>query len=566
MPWRLLAGLVALLAGLLSGPAGARADPGPPREPEPLKAVSLQLLWHHQFQFAGYYAAVAQGYYRDAGLDVEIRSGGYDNQGRASAPVEEVVFGRADFGTSRADLLIHHSRGLPVVLMASIMQRSPLVFLTLERYGLTRLEAIGDRPVSLTLPSIGSQTRVSAETLAVLERAGIDYRTLDNSPPSWKFQDLLDGKTQLTPAYSTDTPYFVRKAGATPVEIKPTDYGIDFYGQLLFTSQRMLDDTPEIVAAFRRASLEGWRYALDHPRQIADLILREYGTRGPGYDQAFLLAEAERIRELMQPGLIEIGYTNRQRWQQIADTYRELDLIDHHSLDDFLRAALPPQPQLANLWAWSLPGLAVLLGTAGIAGYLYATNRRLISEIGRRRHAEKALRYHAERDGLTGTLNRRLFDENYQYEIDRAHAEGRALSLIIFDIDHFKLINDHFGHLAGDRVLIDIAAVTRTLLRATDHFGRYGGEEFAVLMPDTSLAEAGDIARRLNEAHRAHRVADGNSAIHYTVSLGVAALRPDDNSTDSLLRRADQLLYRAKRAGRDTLVSETSAIPATSPE
>ncbi|MDW5377847.1 diguanylate cyclase [Halomonas sp. HP20-15] len=556
MPWRLLAGIVALFAGLLSGPDDARAHAGPVREPESLKRVSLQLLWHHQFQFAGYYAAVDQGYYRDAGLEVEIRSGGYDAQGHAPDPVEEVVFGRADFGTSRADLLIHHSHGLPVALLASIMQRSPLIFLTLKRYGFNRLEAIGDRPVSLTLPSLGSGTRVSAETLAALERAGVDYRALDNSAPSWQLADLLDGTTQLIPAYVTDTPYFVRQAGARPVEIKPTDYGIDFYGQLLFTSQQLLDEAPETAAAFRRASLQGWRYALDHPQEIAELILRDYGTRGPGYDKAFLLAEAERIRGLMQPELIEIGYTNRQRWQQIADTYSELGLIGHYELDRFLQAALPPRPQLANLWAWSLPGLSVLLGIAGIAGYLYATNRRLVTEVGRRQHAEQALRHHAERDGLTGALNRRLFDENYQHEIARAHAGGRALSLIIFDVDHFKLINDHFGHLAGDQVLIDIAAVTRPLLRATDYFGRYGGEEFALLLPDTPLDEACEIAQRLNEAHRAHRVVDGASTIHYTVSLGVAALRPDDGSSDALLRRADQLLYQAKRAGRDTLMSQ----------
>lgn len=556
MSWRLLAGLVTLLAGLLNGPAGARADAGPTHQPTALKTVSLQLLWHHQFQFAGYYAAAAQGYYRDAGLEVDIRSGGYDAQGQAPDPVEEVVFGRADFGTSRADLLIHHSHGLPVALLASIMQRSPLVFLTLERYNLTRLEAIGDRPVSLTLPSLGSDSRVSAETLAALKRAGVDYRTLKNSPPSWQIADLLDGKTQLTPAYATDTAYFVRQAGATPVEIKPTDYGIDFYGQLLFTSQRMLDEAPETAAAFRRASIQGWRYALDHPQEIAALILGNYGTRGPGYDRAFLLAEAQRIRELMKPELIEIGYTNPQRWQEIADTYRELGLIEHYALDDFLQAALPPQPQLANLWAWSLPGASVLLGVAGIAGYLYATNRRLVSEVARRQHAEKALRHHAERDGLTGVLNRRLFDESYRHEIARAQAEGRALSLVIFDVDHFKLINDHFGHLAGDQVLIDIAAITRPLLRATDYFGRYGGEEFAILMPDTSLDEASEIARRLNAAHRAHPVIDGDSTIHYTVSLGVATLRPDDNPADALLRRADQLLYRAKSAGRDTLISQ----------
>lgn len=133
-----------------------------------LTAVSLQLQWHHQFQFAGYYAAAEKGYYAEQGLLVEIRAGGYDAQGKAVRPVEEVVFERADFGSTRADLLIHHGLGLPVVVIADIMQHSPLVFMTLADYGFDRLEDIGGRPISLNLPEKSKSKRIDVETVAQL--------------------------------------------------------------------------------------------------------------------------------------------------------------------------------------------------------------------------------------------------------------------------------------------------------------------------------------------------------------------------------------------------------------
>lgn len=113
------------------------------------REVDLQLLWNHQFQFAGFYAAEAQGFYEDEGLDVNIKHGGYNDSGKAVNPVEEVVFGRADFGITRSDLLLERMLGLPVVALAAIYQRSPFVLVTTTDSGIRRLEDIGQRPVML---------------------------------------------------------------------------------------------------------------------------------------------------------------------------------------------------------------------------------------------------------------------------------------------------------------------------------------------------------------------------------------------------------------------------------
>ncbi|WP_161599015.1 GGDEF domain-containing protein [Aidingimonas lacisalsi] len=517
-----------------------------------MQPVSLQLLWYHQFQSAGYYAAQAQGFYRDAGFDVEIRHGGYDNQGAALDPVEEVIFERADFGVSRSDLLIHHSRGAPVTVVANIMQRSPLIFLTLKRYGFDRLEAIGNRPVSLTLPTNNPDKRLSAETVAAMRKANIDIRTLNNSPPSWHLDDLLSGRTQLTTAYSTDEPYFLRRYGATPVAISPADYGIDFYGDTLFTHQQLAEHQPERVAAFRDASIRGWEYALEHPEAVAELILQHYGTRHPRYDEAFLVHEAAQIRELMQPNLIEIGYMNPQRWRSIANVYKDLGLINQADVSALLFT--PDIPDYTRLWRWLVPVSIVLLLVLMAASYLHIVNRRLTLEIARRRQAEMALRIQAEKDGLTGIDNRRLFDEHMQREVSRARRHRLPLSLILFDVDSFKAVNDEHGHLVGDRVLKDITRVTSQVLRTSDLFARYGGEEFAVILPETPLDEAWQVAERIRCINREHPIPLDDGTLHYSLSLGVAELTLDDVSVQAFFGRADAQLYRAKAAGRDCLL------------
>ncbi|QJQ94070.1 MULTISPECIES: diguanylate cyclase [Halomonadaceae] len=512
--------------------------------------VTLQLPWYPQFQFAGYYAALERGYYRDAGLDVEVRHTG---SGTIANPVEEVIFNRAEFGVSRSDLLVHHSEGLPVAVLANIMQRSALTFLTLERYGFDRLEEIGDRPVSLPLMENGEE-HLDWEILATLYAAGVDPEQLNNASPNWQVEGLIDGTTQLLPIFSTTLPYFIRQYGEEPVEIHPSEYGIDFYGDLLFTHQQLIEQRPALVKAFREASLHGWRYALTHIDEVAELIDQRYETQHAGYDIELLREEAQQLIALMQPELIEIGHINPTRWEAIAHTYQSLDIIDEYDLESFLYS--PERVPLANdgfpnVWRWAMLALSILTVAVALAFYLHMMNRELRREMQRRKSAEDALRHQAEKDGLTGIDNRRLFEVRLQQEFDRARRHGRALSIILFDVDHFKRFNDSHGHLLGDQVLIQIATVTQAVLRSCDHFARYGGEEFVVVLPDTDLAEAGMIANRIWQANREHRVVTDSLVVGYTLSLGVATISLSDKHGHDLLQRADTQLYRAKESGRD---------------
>jgi diguanylate cyclase (GGDEF)-like protein len=138
----------------------------------------------------------------------------------------------------------------------------------------------------------------------------------------------------------------------------------------------------------------------------------------------------------------------------------------------------------------------------------------------------------------------------------RLHRTGDALSLLVLDVDHFKSINDKYGHAAGDRVLIDLTLRAESVIRNIDYLGRLGGEEFAVLLTDTSLDEANAVAERLRAVLDAtvsdpDKIAD---ALTYAVSIGVAQLHPGE-SFSHLLQRADAALYKAKQAGRNRVIS-----------
>jgi diguanylate cyclase (GGDEF)-like protein len=153
----------------------------------------------------------------------------------------------------------------------------------------------------------------------------------------------------------------------------------------------------------------------------------------------------------------------------------------------------------------------------------------------------------ADLDALTGLHNRRYFHELLARECARAHRYGRRLALIVFDLDDFKDVNDRIGHLAGDSVLAEAAERVRSVVRTADVPCRVGGDEFAVVMPESGLEQAEQLFARLQQAIGGRTVGQAGR-LH--ISAGVTELRPDDDSI-AFFERADQALYRAKDAGKD---------------
>ncbi|MBV6477262.1 MAG: hypothetical protein MOGDAGHF_02952 [Rhodocyclaceae bacterium] len=780
--------LLLFLAALLPLPAGA------------LEQVVLQLKWKHQFQFAGYYAAQEKGYYRAAGLEVDIREAGPETD-----PVREVLDGRAQFGVSNSALILARAQGKPVVALAVVFQHSPFILAARRESGIRSVHDLAGKRLMVEPHA--------DEVFAYLRQEGVSEKLMTIQPHSFDHQDLIDGKTDVLTAYSTDEPYFFRQKKFDFLEFSPRAAGIDFYGDNLFAAETLVAGKPDLVKAFREASLRGWDYAMRHPEEMADLIIARHGDRK---SRAHLLYEAREMHSLLRPDLVEIGHMNPGRWRHIADVYADLGMIERDfSLGGFLYdpaprtdrrltaaaaastgvalvfaavivgfvgltrklrleidvrqqaeaelresdkkfraiadtapiALLITRPEdgrilYANPAAADLGGLplaelvgsdvtrfytdpaarqrfleelrangtvrnqvvefaradgtpvltqrsatlgtladqpalfvaisdlrerrrletALLVRSAAIeaaaegiaitdpngvieyvnpallrnSGYteeeligrhtrvfksghhdqafyqalwqtvlagkvwrgelvnrrkdgsqytelqaiapvldekgeivrfvaikhdiserkrmetdLQETNAMLQHQLQEIERLQEELREQAVRDGLTNLFNRRYLDETLERELARAKREGYPLSLVMIDIDHFKKLNDTYGHQAGDKVLRELAALLWGDIRAEDVPCRYGGEEFLVMLPRMPLEIALERAEGWRQTFEATRVPFGDFNLGATLSCGLASYPEHARTPDDLLRCCDEALYSAKHGGRN---------------
>ena len=211
------------------------------------------------------------------------------------------------------------------------------------------------------------------------------------------------------------------------------------------------------------------------------------------------------------------------------------------------------------------PYVAAIFGTLVAACVMSVVLGHALYVLTRREfEARLDLRRLSRTDPLTSVWNRSYFLERAEAEVLRARRSEVPLAVLVMDLDRFKAVNDGFGHAVGDKVLRDFVARTAKHLRRTDVLGRMGGEEFAVLLIDTPLVTAVDVAERLRrEVEDARPVVDAESGLlpRYTVSVGCAALHHDDDGVEAVLRRADLALYQAKGFGRNRVVSESSQGP-----
>jgi len=182
-------------------------------------------------------------------------------------------------------------------------------------------------------------------------------------------------------------------------------------------------------------------------------------------------------------------------------------------------------------------------------------NRELEKEISRRRELELELKEMAATDPLTGLYNRREYEILFRHEIERARRFDAPLSVCIADLDHFKDVNDTYGHEAGDEVLRRAADLIRKNVRAMDIIGRLGGEEFIILLPEAAGADAVVVGNRILEALASTDIDVGAAAVRITVTIGIAQLLPNDHDLNAVIQRADAALYQGKEAGRNRVVA-----------
>ncbi|MDX1482918.1 MAG: ABC transporter substrate-binding protein [Alphaproteobacteria bacterium] len=311
--WRL-----AILAFAFGFPLGAVAA-------TKANTVTLQLQWDHQFQFAGYYAALWKGFYAEEGLTVTIRSA-FEPDGKFHKPTEEVATGRADFGVGAIDILKARDQGRPLVILASVYQHSPVAFYA--RAG-TELRSPADL-TRLTVATRGINGRAYPELMAMLRAENIPPARIRTQPIRLRLglRDLSAGNVDVAAGFTISAGWIARELNLALTALYPSSYGVDFYGGALFTHKRLLDQSPETAEAFIRASLKGWRYALTHGEEIADRIAAELPRRIPLKDaRGFNRFQIEQVARLIQADVITLGHINHARWGRMHAALKDIGLV-----------------------------------------------------------------------------------------------------------------------------------------------------------------------------------------------------------------------------------------------
>ena len=739
-------------------------------EPTP---VSLQLIWKHQFQFAGYYMAKHKGFYREAGIDLSIHE--YNSN---EDPVESVLNGSRDFGVGRSTILAQRIKGAGIVALLATYQNSPLMLLTTKESGIIKPADLLNKRIMMT-PDAEKQV----ELLAMLRQSGVNTDNFIRQEHSFDINALIEGETDAMASYISNEPFQMDQLGEKYNILHPKDFGFSMYSDLLFTSEALLQKDPELVEAFRQATIEGWLYAFNHIEETADLIISEYNSQNRS--KAALMFEGRQLAKLAFDTDGNFGSLDHEKLKVMSQLYLLFNFISpDYNIERFIyqpkvKSQLPltikehlflatqpilklcgdplraPFSQLTNgkyegvgpdylkligqrtglqfktvthsTWketinamkaadcdiisgAMQTPGRAhfmnfsdaylslpavlaidsgtaddiplkeifqkpialvagsafieiiknrypnteiievnsideglTLLKQAKVLAMLDAPNSissairrsnlsgiRVIDQvrdnwdisvaIGHKFHdspllsiIDKAIatitqderdaissrwvkvsvihetdytliwqifigtallflflayRYRimhlhnlqlkkmARQDQLTGLNNRRVLIEALSESSAIAARYNRPVSVIFFDLDDFKSINDHFGHFEGDIVLKAVANLLKTHCRLTDVYGRWGGEEFLIILPESNLCQAFQSAEKIRLALQGY---DFGSSIPTTVtgSFGVAQLSSKE-SINSIIQRVDKALYRAKSAGKNSVCKDES--------
>jgi two-component sensor histidine kinase/ABC-type nitrate/sulfonate/bicarbonate transport system substrate-binding protein len=280
-----------------------------------LENVTLQLRWTHGFQFAGYYMAQEKGFYQQAGFDVTFREGGVGID-----TVAQVTSGQADFGVGGTNLVLARAAGQPVVILAAIFQHSPYVLIVRKDAGILSPHDLIGRKVMLP------PRKRAPEIMAMLLSEGVRLDALEILPLPVTWEDMLNPSIAAFSGYLSNEPFVLQHLKIDYRLLRPQTYGIDFYGDSLFTVDSVIDRDPQRVNAFIEASLKGWRYALNYPYETIALIEARYNPEHRSV--AHLRYEYATLKTLIWPKEIPLGQMNHYRWGHIAEIYAVLGLLD----------------------------------------------------------------------------------------------------------------------------------------------------------------------------------------------------------------------------------------------
>ncbi|MBS9782556.1 MAG: diguanylate cyclase [Arcobacter sp.] len=713
--------------------------------------------------------AKEKGFYKEKNLEVEIKE--YRDNIKLT---QGVLNSQSAYGVSKSSVILDALRGKNVVLLSAIYQRSPIVLISLEKSNIKNIKDLKGKRISLI-----QDTSLTVNVNSMLVSNGIKLEDIKYVPDTFRIEDLTEGNADAKLCFLSNEPYLLEQKGVKYRIHNPSDYGFNFYGGILFTSQKELEENPLRVKKFNEASLKGWRYAFENVEETAKIIFEKYNAQNKtldaliyegkvlkdlsDYDKGLLgnidvkvIEELERVYALLSTDIklnqdinkfvysnLSINLTKKEKRylknnkikllskidfpplsfidkeheitgleieyfrlfnQKLKNANYEIKNVKNNKeatniinndknsikyyfssgddknileetlplfdiplalatlkdkafipniadlknkkvailnetpffkllqnnypsikfveLDDFEQAMkklldnevfaivgkLPRLSYLINKnnylnlkisgtfkekyqarlsinknnkilkdiinkvistitnedrrkinskyyhvayqtvmdYSWVYKFLLPLLFFLLILIYV---NRKLKEEINIRKELEQKLQKMADFDFLTEIYNRKKIEDIFEIEIERAKRYKKDLSVIFFDIDDFKKINDILGHKIGDKVLKELTKLVKKHIRKTDYFGRWGGEEFIVILPETSKDKARNVAYSLREL-----IINNDFEINkkVTCSFGISQFEEKDTST-ILVTRADSAMYDVKKSGKDNV-------------
>ena len=334
---------------------------------KPNEQVSIALKWFYQYQFAGYIMAKEKGFYEEEGLDVQLIQ-----KNPNTDHIVEVINGNATYGVSDSSLLLYRAKDYPVKIIATIFQHNPMVLITREDSKLIS-------PYELRGKKISYQKGVDDSIVNTLfAYANMGQEDYIHVPMDFSYKSIINGEIDAIVAYITDQPYWIQQQGTKLNIINPLSYGIDMYGDNLFTTEQEIKMHPKRVEKIKAATLKGWEYALMHKEETINTIIKKYN---PNLQYEQLYYEAIETERIISNKYITLGYTSKDRFKIISTFYKNYD-SNLHDLDNAVDEIIyDPNEDNYDISKY----FKIFAGTIGLLLlsiiFLYYNNRRLNEKV-----------------------------------------------------------------------------------------------------------------------------------------------------------------------------------------
>ncbi|HEY5588490.1 MAG TPA: ABC transporter substrate-binding protein [Candidatus Paceibacterota bacterium] len=280
----------------------------------PTQEVTLSLKWLHQAQFTGNYVAVEKGFYKEQGLKVNLVPYDFKN-----TSIDSVVNGKADFGIAGADeLLLAREKGAPIKAIAVIYKTNPVVAYSLKKSGIIK-------PQDFIGKTVGIEKGVNVEYLynAMMDKLKIDRSKIKEVAVGYDAKELLDGSVDVSTGYIINEPNIVKETGQEINTMLVSDYGVNMYADVIFTTENLINTNPDLVGRFLAASLEGWQYSIENGKEAVDLTLK-YATNSSLVHQQNMLSESI---PLINDGSSPVGWMELSQWEQAYNILLEQKIL-----------------------------------------------------------------------------------------------------------------------------------------------------------------------------------------------------------------------------------------------